>query len=221
MSDLDEFPTTLRSYFVYRLARIPNIRTFISKMRISAVGEQEVVSATMNAGRNFRPQVRLNNLLDMPFAARDSRKPIHSTRYSDGSHRVFYSSLDIRTAERETISWAERKFIGRPSRDRKLHYDEFSCNFTGKVRDISESNSLMNKLTDPDDYRYCNQLGTDAVSLGLDGLVVPSARCSGKNLPVFARPALSSPRRVGFAVLVWRQETKKITLEKTTDLRAS
>lgn len=221
MSDLDDFPTALRSCDVYRLARIPKIRTFIAKMGISAVGEQEVVSATMDAGRKFRSQVDLNSLLEFPFETRDSGKPIHSTRYSDGSHRVFYSSLDIRTAERETISWAERKFIGRPNRDRNLHYDEFSCNFTGKVRDISESSSLMKKLTDPDDYRYCNRLGTDAVSLGLDGLVVPSARCSGKNLPVFARPALSSPRRVGFAVLVWRQETKKITLEKITDLPAS
>ena len=49
-------------------------------------------------------------------------------------------------------------------------------------------------LTHDSDYRFCNDLGTEAAASGLDGLLTPSARrANGTNLPVFRRRAVSNP----------------------------
>ena len=49
-------------------------------------------------------------------------------------------------------------------------------------------------LTHDSDYRFCNNLGIEAATSGLDGLLTPSARrTNGTNLPVFRRRAVSNP----------------------------
>ena len=50
------------------------------------------------------------------------------------------------------------------------------------------------RLTHDSDYRFCNELGAEAVKSDLDGLLAPSARkAAGTNLPVFRRRAIDRP----------------------------
>ena len=216
MSDLDRFPTERRSYRVYRLASFPKFRDFVTKVGIDSRGQLDLEAAVVAAGLQYLLRSDPSALLDLPFAKRTFRRRILATRFSDGTYRVFYSSLEIRTAECETVSWATRSYFGQPTSDRQLHYAELNCEFVGNVKDLTVSESLRAKLIAPRDYGYCNRLGADAARRGLDGLVVPSARCIGTNLPVFSRKALRSPAIIAVAVLKWIAESKEAVVRTTS-----
>ena len=70
----------------------------------------------------------LEDLLDEPFRLRKQFR--EQTRFSDGSFRVFYSSLDAQTAEAEARHWFMR-YMGKPGGSRTMHYHQFSCTFEG------------------------------------------------------------------------------------------
>ena len=134
----------------------------------------------------------LQELRDGPFIIR-SRLKRRETRFSDGSFGVFYSSPEVETANAEVEYWIPGKFEAPLARPRTLHYVRFSCEFTGTTKDLRPSETRCPKLTS-EDYRFCQQLGVEANSNGLDGFLTPSARrTEGTNLPVFNRDALSLP----------------------------
>ncbi len=186
----------------------------MTKLGIDSRGQKGLAAVAIEAGLQYLVRSDLSVLLDLPFAKRKFSNRLLATRFSDGTRRVFYSSLEILTAECETVSWVTRSYRGQPKRDRPLHYAELTCGFVGNVKDLTASTSLRAKLVDPSDYAYCNRLGSDACERGLDGLVVPSARCSGTNLPVFSRKALSSPAIIAIAVLTWSVESNDVMLRK-------
>lgn len=68
-------------------------------------------------------------------------------------------------------------------------------------------------LVDSDDYEFCNKLGAEAVGLGLDAFLTPSARLpSGTNVPVFAREALSNACRLDMVSLTFDPTAKTVTV---------
>ena len=71
----------------------------------------------------------------------------------------------------------------------------FACDFDGCVKDLRPKKDEWPQLTYDTDYRFCNELGSEAVRTGLDGLMAPSVRqVEGTNIPVFERSAISNLR---------------------------
>ena len=68
-------------------------------------------------------------------------------------------------------------------------------------------------LVHPTDYKFCNKLGADAASSGLDALLTPSVRrAGGTNLPVFARRALSNVDQLEMVSLTVDPASKSVTV---------
>ena len=146
----------------------------------------------------------LQALMEAPF------KPKHRlwksgyprTRFSDGTFPVGYFSLEAGTARAEVHHWLCSEFIGKPSKGRKAWYSRFTCDFNGDAKDIRSMREAWPDLTHTSNYTFCNGLGAEAVAEGLEGPVAPSARKpGGTNVPVFAKRALSNPRKHSFVEL--------------------
>ena len=163
---------------------------FLQGQEIDEQGAQEIRELLRSRGTGDS----LEELCDLPFRPKPMLRRLgRSTRFSDGSFPVFYSSLEAETAEAEVRHWFPT-FAGDPVRTRTAYYSRFACDFDGTAKDLRPKEAEWPKLVHDHDYRFCNKLGAEAVQLGLDGLLTPSARRkTGTNLPVFARNAISNP----------------------------
>ena len=63
------------------------------------------------------------------------------------------------------------------------------------------------------DYTFCNLLGAEAKSLEIDGLVTPSARNKGTNLPVFKRGSISDPSVEAIVALTYDPDTGDVAVD--------
>ena len=159
----------------------------------------------------------LQELCDAPF----KRKPAfeetgHVTRFSDGSFPVFYSSLEPETVKSEISHWIP-KVMGAPKTRRTLYYVLFSCNFTGKAKDLRSKaeEEKWRDLVHENDYNFCNSLGAEAVKTGLKGLLTPSARrTGGTNVPVFCRDAINSPRECAVLAVTYDPLTEEVSMHR-------
>ncbi len=111
---------------------------------------------------------------------------------------MFYSSLELETAEAEVLDWYAGAALG--STARVAYYHRFRCRFHGSAMDLRLKLSEWPFLTGnvEEAYASCRALAREAVALGLGGFLTPSARrASGTNLPVFRRDAVSEPAVLG------------------------
>ena len=70
-------------------------------------------------------------------------------------------------------------------------------------------------LTHDTDYEFCNQLGSEAVEKGLDGLLVQSVRWEGgTNLPTFERGAVKNPVAEALVAITYNPETGEVSLSR-------
>ena len=76
--------------------------------------------------------------------------------------------------------------------------------FDGVEKDLRPKAREWPDLVHDSDYSFCNQLGAEARAPGIDGLVVPSARQDGANMPVFVRSALSDPKLDDVVAITYR-----------------
>lgn len=151
-----------------------------------------------------------DDLCDAPF--RPKHRLRRATRFSDGSFPVFYSSLDIATADSEMRHWFPY-FSGDPQCPRTAYYQRFSCIFDGQVKDLRPKLAQWPNLVHESDYTFCNRLGAEAVQSGLDGLVTPSARRKkGTNLPVFKRKAVHNPQLLSVVSFTLDPATEQVTM---------
>ena len=65
-------------------------------------------------------------MLNTPFEINPSYRP-SPTRFSDGNWRVFYSALEVETAEKERGYWCSREIQSDPPAQRHFHYRELRC----------------------------------------------------------------------------------------------
>ena len=151
----------------------------------------------------------LNELCDGPF--RPKRRLRRQTRFSDGTHPVFYSSLDSATAEAEIRYWFS-SYCGKADTPRTAYYQRFRCTFRGTEKDLRTKVDVWPRLVHKSDYTFCNQLGAEAIQSGLAGLVTPSARHDGANLPVFRRDAVSDPELLDVAAVTFDPNTGETTV---------
>ncbi len=180
---LDELPTERSARRVFRLAKDPTF-DFLTSLGLDSRGEaelREVLAAAPGAAS-------AEQLCEAVF--RPKRRLRRRTRYSDGSFPVFYSSLNVETAEAEVKHWLP-VVMGRPTTARTTYYRHLECTFSGREKDLRGQVSEWPDLVHETDYTFCNRLGTEALELELDGLVVPSARHPGANLPIFRRAAIA------------------------------
>ncbi len=209
---LDEIPTIRNHRRIYRLANLLWDDQFLAELELDALGERELREILVAAGY----ETSLEKLWDTPF--RPKRRLGMKTRYSDGFHSVFYSSLDPKTAEAEVEYWFRKGFGGSPQNQRSAYYQRFTCLFEGEEKDLRDKQSEWPDLVHDSDYTFCNRIGAEAVRLGLDGLVVPSARReNGSNLPVFKRPAIRDPEPQDVVKITLTPQTGGIA---TTDISA-
>ncbi len=174
---------------VYRLASLKADEDFLRELGLDEDGQLELMELLAQSGYRTSPE----SLCAEPFARKRRRR--WKTRFSDGSFPVFYGSLEAETAEAEVAYWFKASFAGSPVRRRRAFYQRFSCSFEGSEKDLRHKSSEWPELTHESDYAFCNRLGAEAVRLGLDALVAPSARRQGgSNLPVFSRSSITAPR---------------------------
>ena len=155
----------------------------IRDMKILLVSRKssDSLQALMHAPFNRKPQL-----------AKSGHRP---TRFSDGSFAVGYFSLEPETAKAEVQHWLRKEFAGKPTRERKAWYSRFTCEFDGSAKDLRPMRGEWPNLTHDRDYTFCNRLGSEANSTGLDGLLTPSVRkATGTNVPVFRKTVLTNPQ---------------------------
>lgn len=199
---LDELLGKRKRRRVFRLALVSS-GDFAKSLGFDEQSTEELQQTIAAAGY----RTGLNELLDSPFR----RKP-EKSRFSDGSFPVFYSSLDIETAEAESKHHLPR-YAGRPEHSRTMFFRRFCCRFEGVEKDLRPRLGEWPDLVHSSDYTFCNRLGEEAQVSGIDGILAPSARRSeGTNLPVLRRRALSDPEEGDLVSLTLNILTDEVSL---------
>ena len=194
---------------VFRLASQRQDAAFLRAEGFDDESVQEMLQLLASRGISDT----LEDLIDGPFRDKpELRKAGHPTRFSDGSFGVFYSSLELETAEAE-VEYGFLKNVSEPTKRRTAYYSRFSCRFDGSIKDLRTALANWPELTHDSDYNFCNEVGAEAFAGGLDGLVTPSARkVGGTNLPVFVQRALSNPVVHGLVALTLDPSSGKVAI---------
>ena len=194
---LEGVPVFQANHRIYRFSNVIDFESMLGEMGLDAEDVDEILRFLGESGRGADGE----RLLDAPFAPKpqlEARK-IAATRFSDGSLRVFYSSLESETAELEVVHWYAAAVGG--SR-RVAYYNRFRCQFRGSAADLRPRASDWPFLIDDgsEAYARCQALAREGVELRIDGFHAPSARrAEGTNVPIFQRQALSEPEILGVA----------------------
>ena len=199
---LDSVPSERNRRIVFRLVRVSvNDDQFLDELNLTARAREELVSLLPEAV--FQDPVE--ELLDAPF--RPTTRLRRKTRFSDGSYPVFYSALAAETAKAEIAYWFRTQYAGKPQRSRSAYYQGFCCIFEGLEKDLRSMVLDCPDLVHHSDYSFCNRLGVEARDRGIDGLVVPSARHDGANMPIFQRRAVRDPELGAIVELTYKPDT--------------
>ena len=195
---------------VFRFSRVSrDDDEFLEDLELDADGRVELLD--LLSGRT--PQDPIDELLDGPF--RKITKLRIRTRYSDGSYPVFYSALEAKTAEAEVAFWFRKEYVGNPKRNRTAYFQGFRCVFDGVEKDLRPRAREWPDLVHDSDYTLCNRLGAEARALGIDGLVVPSARQEmGANMPIFVRAVLSDPKLDEVVAVTYRVDSDDVAVAR-------
>lgn len=206
---LEDIPGERNQRIVFRLSRVSaHDEQFLAELRLDDAAREELLD--LLSGRVSRNPI--DELLDGPF--RPSAKLRRKTRFSDGSFPVFYSALAAETANAEMAYWFRKAYAGEPPGNRTAFYQGFRCTFEGLEKDLRLKAPDWPDLVHDSDYSFCNRLGAEARDQGLDGLVVPSARHEGANMPVFARRALNGPELDEIVAITYSPDTGETSVDK-------
>ena len=190
---------------VFRFAAIPGVDELFAELDLDAQSNDELRDLLTARGQ----MTNVDELCDGPF--RPKRKFRNRTRFSDGSFPVFYSSLEISTAEAEVRHWFPQ-YSGQPRQPRTGYYQRFSCTFDGVEKDLRPKIAEWPDLVHDTDYTFCNQLGAEAKSLNIDSLATWSARHKGTNVPIFERPGIGNPDLEGLIALTYYPDSGEVVV---------
>jgi len=181
---------------LFRLANPPRIRK--SLMDAGATLEEAIETIDFIGGDNSNDAVLM---LDTPFERNPSYRP-NPTRFSDGTWRVFYSALEVDTAEAERGHWCIQEIQSDPPATRHFHYRELRCRLQGEAFDVkAKLHDWPFLVGDRSAYPQCQNVALSAIQADADALIAPSARREGgTTIPVFKRAALSNPEILGAVV---------------------
>lgn len=206
---LDQLPTEDLSTYLVRLASRRDVKEFFEDQKLDESSIDEIMQFLKSLG----VATGIENVVDRMFAPkRRLAKVKYRTRFSDGTFPVLYGAIEAQTAEAEVEHWF-RKHVG--THARTAFYVRIRYRFSGKVKDLRPKKTAWPALTNEKDYRFCNDLGADAVAAGLDGLLAPSARNDGgTNLPAFVRRAVDEFSEGRFVALTYDPASGKTTLRE-------
>jgi hypothetical protein len=182
---------------LFRLTNPPRFKRAMMDLRATL---QETIEVIDFLGADNLDDAKV--MLDRPFEVSANWTP-RPTRYSDGTWRVFYSALDPETAKAEVGYWAGRELLSEASEPRHFHYRIMRCQIDGHGFDIrSKLEEWPFLVGDEDQYPQCQSVAREAIDVGGDALICPSARrLGGTTVPVFVRSVISAPEIVGAVVL--------------------
>ncbi len=147
--------------------------------------------------------------LDMCFSAIN----IPSSRYSAGTHPVWYGASSEDSSQRETAYHIKRQLLhelaGLPNKDhtgiqRCMYLAEVGLAAGVDLRPFIDHEPRL--LEDGPPYPFCNEVGASAVALSVDGLITRSKRGIGAFcVVVFDKASVKQSRaRYHYAVTVYR-----------------
>lgn len=112
--------------------------------------------------RDRHKEDSLKSLLDKPFEAKP-QLIIPPTRFSDGTIRVFYSALEVDTAEVEVRDWYLRHAFGAARERRTVHYMSFSCDYAGHTKDLRPHVATLPCLIQDEESGYpdCHRIAAE------------------------------------------------------------
>ncbi len=152
-----------------------------------------------------------SEIIEGPFASKPLLNP-RQTRFSDGNLRVFYSALEVETAEMEIRHWYLKPLLDGVTPVR-VFYRLAQCEFAGEVKDLRPIVGDWPFLIADDGYNQCNRVGAEAAGSGLAGLLSQSAqRPEGTTLPVFAMHSLSNAELHGYRMFSYDPVTGDVTV---------
>jgi RES domain len=125
------------------------------------------------------------------FSFSESRS-LYGSRYSDGKLPVLYTALDFSTAKAEKGFWVRELFLKKDVGLKSLTVLSYHLTISGKNQSLVGREQHERELVHPTDYSLCQRYGSGAFGLGLDYLLVPSARLlGGVNAPIFKLEAVN------------------------------
>lgn len=187
---LEDVPATTQSEETYRLE---NLRRYLSTLKDLGI-DDERIDETLEFLGMVTGQAEPNDSLDYPFEPKPqlNEKLPGGTRYSVRNWGVYYAALEEETAHAEVKHHYLKDVLGEAPSRRTVYYSTIKCRYQGETKDVRPKLQDWPELVS-DNYTFCQELGREAMKLGLDGLFAPSARRrDGTNVPVFKGTAVSA-----------------------------
>jgi len=186
---------------VFRYDSLTHYSKLLAELGLDEPSAEEMLQLMMDGGMGESPEA----VRDRSFLSR------RQSRFSDGSFGVYYTALEVETAESEIryycLKRARECFV--PGKPTNMHYCLVSCHFSGDAKDLRPYHSRFPNLTS-DNHSECNRIGREAHDSGLAGLLTHSARhATGTCLPTFRREATR-----GFQTNGWI----RVTYDPATDV---
>jgi hypothetical protein len=193
---LEELNPLAIDQIVYRLANPPSVSAALADLPVSLEDALETLDLF-----ELKTAEDATTLLETPFLEDLSYKP-RPTRFSDSSWRVFYSALELETAEHERGHWCRKEAQPTLGVSRRFHFRQLRCRVNGYGYDLRPKGIEWAFLTGDDTYPPCQALAKEARAAAASTLLCPSARQqNGTTTPVFVREALSEPAILGVTIL--------------------
>lgn len=150
------------------------------------------------------------NAITWPF------KHWRASRFSDGSHGVWYGSESVETTVFESAYHWYRGLLSDAGFERMAVIAErkvYSVACSAALLDFRKAAGKHPDLLHPSDYAFCQSVGSRIHREGHPGLLTPSVRRSaGANVVIFNSAVLSNPRQN--CQLTYRLEDAQIVIEK-------
>lgn len=200
---LEQFPSTSEELIIVRCSAQFKFSRKMATLELDSVDSNEF-RALFHRNSNLLDPLDL--LHELPFRAR------RESRYSDGTFGIFYASLEEETAIAEITHWF-RKWLHGQLGMRDGYYIRFSVHFSGKLIDISAMRNDWPSLTVDTHDEFCKSIANEARVIGVDAIIVPSARSkdlNGKNLVVFSRGSLGQPADSRYLKLTYNSENDAV-----------
>lgn len=139
-----------------------------------------------------------------------------SSRFSDGSHGVWYGSESVETTVHESSYHWYRGLLGDAGFERMTVVAErkvYSVTCGAALLDFREAVDEYLDLLHPSDYGFCQSVGARIHREGHPGLLTRSVRRpAGENVAIFNPDVLSNPRPN--CLLTYRLEGEQVVVER-------
>jgi hypothetical protein len=127
-----------------------------------------------------------------------------ASRFSNGSHGVYYAALRRATAIAETRFHMARFYAATDEAPMDVEMRVLDANLDARLHDLRQGGSKWLSVLDPDDCGAANALGARLRAAGSRGVVYPSVRDPGGHCAgLFRATAVGRPETVGVLSYHW------------------